>query len=281
MIQIDVVMSRLFTEGASDLQVKLELQSGSLTALVGPSGSGKTTVLRLLAGLEIPRQGRIVVGESVWLDTYRRINRSPQQRSIGYVFQDTALFPNMTVRENIQYAAPKDQQTLVDELIEATGLESFVNQKPIRLSGGQRQRVALARALVRRPQLLLLDEPFAALDAKASQMLRQVLLELHQRWGTTTLLVSHHEIDVQALADRVIQLVQGRVESDERIGSTNSYLTGSERIIRIEYDENQQHWLIETASMKLQSTNPDWEQWNVGDLIQVAPGNHSGTAKIK
>ena len=269
MIQIDIVMPRLFTEGTSDLHVKLELEPGSLTALVGPSGSGKTTVLRLLAGLENPRQGRIVIDKSVWLDTYQGINRLPQQRSIGYVFQDTALFPNMTVRENIQYAAPKNQQTLVEELIDATGLESFVNQKPIRLSGGQRQRVALARALVRRPQLLLLDEPFAALDAKASETLCQVLLELHQRWGITTLLVSHHEVDVQALADRVIRLVQGRVESDERIGNKNSHSAGAERIIWIEYDESQQRWLIETATTKLQSTNPDWGKRRVGDLIQV------------
>lgn len=269
MIQIDVVMPRLFSEGASDLQVKLELQSGSLTALVGPSGSGKTTVLRLLAGLETPRQGRIVVDESVWLDTSQRLNKPPQQRSIGYVFQDTALFPNMTVRENIQFAAPSDQQTLVEELIEATGLESFVNQKPSRLSGGQRQRVAIARALVRRPQLLLLDEPFAALDAQASQTLRQVLLELHQSWGTTTLLVSHHEIDVQALANRVIRLVQGRIESDETLTAQTADSSLMERITHIAYNESQQRWLIETATSQLQSTNPAWSQCKVGDLIQI------------
>ncbi|UFH53435.1 sulfate/molybdate ABC transporter ATP-binding protein [Spirosoma sp. KNUC1025] len=270
MIQIDVVMPRLFTEGVSDLQARFALESGSLTALVGPSGSGKTTLLRLAAGLETPRQGRIVVDESVWLDTQQRINQPPQQRSIGYIFQDTALFPNMTVRENITYAAPMNQQPLVNELIEATGLESFVNQKPARLSGGQRQRVALARALVRRPQLLLLDEPFAALDAQASQTLRQVLLDLHRAWGTTTLLVSHHEVDVLALADRVIRLVQGRIETDERINKAEWAIT--EPITRIEYNQIQQYWYIETATTQLQSTNPAWSQRKVGDLIQVGPG---------
>lgn len=280
MIQIDVVMPRLFAEGTSDLHVKLAIESGSLTALVGPSGSGKTTLLRLLAGLETPRQGRIVVDESVWFDTGQRINWPPQQRSIGYVFQDTALFPNMTVRENIQYAAPKDQQTLVQELIDATSLESFVNQKPDRLSGGQRQRVALARALVRKPQLLLLDEPFAALDSKSSQTLRQVLLDLHRTWGTTTLLVSHHEADVQALADRVIELVQGRIETDKLIKQGDAVMPVMERIIRIAYDEARQQWILETDTTQLQSANPAWRQWKVGDLIQVAPGNNSGTAYI-
>lgn len=270
MIQIDIVMPRLFTEGMGDLQVEFELESGSLTALVGPSGSGKTTLLRLLAGLETPPQGRIVVDESVWLDTYHRVNRPPQQRPIGYVFQDTALFPNMTVRENIQYAAPKDQRTLVQELVEVTGLNTFIDQKPAQLSGGQRQRVALARALVRRPQLLLLDEPFAALDGKSGEALRQVLLKLHQTWGTTTLLVSHHEADVQALANRVIELVQGRIDTDRLIKPRDTATPLMERITHIAYDEAQQRWLIETDTTQLQSANPSWGQWQIGDLIQIS-----------
>ncbi|MVM34143.1 ATP-binding cassette domain-containing protein [Spirosoma sp. HMF4905] len=269
MIHIDVVIPRLFAEGASDLHVKLEIESGSLLALVGPSGSGKTTLLRLLAGLETPQQGRIVVDNDVWLDKQQAINRPPQQRSIGYVFQDTALFPNMTVRENIQYAAPSGQRALLDELVEATGLEPFIDQKPIRLSGGQRQRVALARALVRRPKLLLLDEPFAALDADASQTLRQVLLKLHQNWGTTTLLVSHHEVDVQALADRVIRMVQGRIQTDDLIANRITARVQLEAIKRIEYDEARQYWIIETDTTLIQSSNPAWENRRVGDLIQI------------
>lgn len=269
MIQVDLVMPRLFAEGTSDLDVKLNVALGSLTALVGPSGSGKTTLLRLLAGLETPRQGRIVVNESVWLDTSQRTNWPPQQRSIGYVFQDTALFPNMTVRENIQYAAPTNQQMMVQELINATGLESFVNQKPARLSGGQRQRVALARALVRRPQLLLLDEPFAALDNASGETLRQVLRELHRTWGTTTLLVSHHEADVQTLANRVIELVQGRIESDEPISARATATPLLESIIRIEFDEIQQQWVIETTTTRLQSANPEWGRLSVGNQIQI------------
>ncbi|GAB3697382.1 hypothetical protein GCM10027592_21430 [Spirosoma flavus] len=267
MIAIDVAIPRLFAEGSGELRVKVDLKIGDLTALVGPSGSGKTTLLRVLAGLETARQGRIVVDDLVWLDTHRRINRAPQQRSIGYVFQDTALFPNMTVRENIQYAVANDQQPLVNELIEATGLQSFVNQKPARLSGGQRQRVALARALVRRPKLLLLDEPFAALDAQASQMLRQVLRELHQNWGTTTLLVSHHVIDVAALADRVITLVQGQVDADRQVDQRSESSPFQERITRIEYNKTQHQWIIETETTQLTSKNLAWSQRHVGDWL--------------
>ena len=269
MIQLDVVMPRLFAEGSGELRVQTRIPTGSLTALVGPSGSGKTTLLRLLAGLETPPQGRIVVGESVWLDTRQNINRPPQQRSIGYVFQDTALFPNMTVRENIQYAAPADKPTTVSELIEATGLSSFAGQKPGLLSGGQRQRVALARALVRRPQLLLLDEPFAALDGESAQALRHVLLDLHRTWGTTTLLVSHHEGDVTALADRVIRLVRGHIRTDEPIAAGTTIKASPERITRIEFDESLQLWIIETPMTRFQTSNPALSQLRVGDLLQI------------
>lgn len=269
MIDLDVVMPRLFAEGAGELQVQLALAPGTLTALVGPSGSGKTTLLRLLAGLETPKQGKIVVDESVWLDCRKPINRKPQQRSVGYVFQDTALFPNMTVQENIQYAAPAGAQPLLDKLVDETGLAPFLNQKPLRLSGGQRQRVALVRALVRRPQLLLLDEPFAALDAQAGQALGQIVKQLHQEWGTTTVLVSHHEADVQALADRVVRLVQGRIESDMFMNERTINALFSERIRRIEYDETGQQWIIDTDTTQLISSNPAWKQRRVGDTLQV------------
>ncbi len=269
MIYVDLALPRLFAEGASELQVKLELTSGSLTAIVGPSGSGKTTLLRLLAGLETPSQGQITVEGDAWLDKERGIVYPPQKRSIGYVFQDTALFPNMTVLENIQFATPKGQQAFVNELIEKTGLTAFGQVKPDALSGGQRQRVALARALVRRPKLLLLDEPFAALDTESSQLLRQVLLELHQAWNTTTVLVSHHEADVEALADRVVQLVRGHVQKDELRTARESALSIAETITHIAYDEGQKLWVIDTKTTQVRSGNPAWGKFRVGDVMWV------------
>ena len=265
MIEIAVSMPRLFAEGAGTLQVELTVASGSLVALVGPSGSGKTSLLRLLAGLETPQKGRLVVGEQVWFDTDRRINLSPQRRSIGYIFQDTALFPNLTVRENIAYGAAADGRDLIDDLIESTGLNAFADAKPQRLSGGQRQRVALARALVRQPKLLLLDEPFAALDEASAAQLRQVLLDLHRAWGTTTLLVSHHQADVRVLADRVITLVQGQIQEPQEQVTT----TSRERIIRIYFDEAAKQWVIETATGQVRSTDGRWQGANAGDFVQM------------
>ncbi|GAB3752505.1 sulfate/molybdate ABC transporter ATP-binding protein [Spirosoma pomorum] len=268
MIQADLTLPRLFAEGAGNLHVQLTLPTGNLTALIGPSGSGKTTILRLLAGLETPTQGRITVGEQIWLDTQQRINRRPQDRSVGYVFQDSALFPNMTVRENIQFVTPPSQQSFVAELIDQTGLLPFIDQKPGRLSGGQRQRVALARALVRRPQLLLLDEPFAALDSASSQTLQRVLLDLHQRWGTTTLLVSHHMADVQSLADRIIRLDQGRIQAESPVDVTGP--ANGERIERLYFDQPTGQWVLETKTTQLRAETPAWQHLKAGDRIHIS-----------
>ncbi|MBO0947596.1 sulfate/molybdate ABC transporter ATP-binding protein [Fibrella forsythiae] len=269
MIDLTVTFPRLFTEGPGNLQLAVSLTSGSLTAVVGPSGSGKTTILRVLAGLETPSQGRIVVDDQVWLDHEQRINLPPQQRSIGYVFQDTALFPNLTVRENIAYATTRGQRTQVDELLESAGLASFASIRPAQLSGGQRQRVALARALVRRPKLLLLDEPFSALDDDATDQLRQLLRSLHRTWGTTTILVSHHKADVQALADRVIQLSQGRILTDQSQLNQATLTTPSQVIRQIWFDQAQQQWVIDTDTIQLRSVNADWSLLQAGMTVDL------------
>jgi molybdate transport system ATP-binding protein len=270
MIQLEAIMDRFFASGVNELRVKLELASGSLTALIGPSGSGKTTLLRLLAGLETPRQGYIAVDATPWLNTQANINLPPQRRSVGFVFQDAALFPNMTVRQNIAYVAPSGQKSLIAELIERTGLKPFADKKPAALSGGQKQRVALARALVRRPKILLLDEPFAALDATASQLLREVLIQLHQEWGTTTLLVSHHAPDISHLANRVIQLTHGQIVSDQNNDGKRYAPAIAELVRHIDYDPVNQQWIIQTDATQLVSKNPSWGQVKVGDSIQIS-----------
>lgn len=269
MIQADLTLTRWFAEGSGELRVQLTLASGSLTALVGPSGSGKTSLLRLLAGLETPTEGKILVDELVWLDTQQRINMRPQQRSVGYIFQDAALFPNLTVRENILFVTPKGEKARATQLIEATGLGPFADKKPTVLSGGQQQRVALARALVRRPRLLLLDEPFAALDAPAASQLRQVLLSLHRDWETTTVLVSHHDADVQALADRVIYLSQGKIQQENpAVRSTQG--RSFERICRVWFDQTDQRWVLETETVQLRSADPKWGQLTIGTFIDLS-----------
>ncbi|MCL4141126.1 UNVERIFIED_CONTAM: hypothetical protein GTU68_011285 [Idotea baltica] len=179
---------------------------------MGPSGVGKTSLLRMVAGLMKPTHGIIEMDGVTWLDTDQKVNVPPQKRELGFVFQDYALFPNMTLRENLLFAAENDsQRKFVKKMTEWLNLTSMNALKPHQLSGGQQQRAALARALIRKPRLLLLDEPLSALDVKMRNQVREDLKKMHKELGTTVLLVSHDPIEVTQLADRVYQLHQGEI----------------------------------------------------------------------
>lgn len=192
--------------------VSLEIPSGALTALLGPSGSGKSTLLRAIAGLEDLDQGAVVIGGQ---DVTRV---PPQKRGIGFVFQHYAAFKHLTVRDNVAFGLsirkrPKREiAARVDELLEVVGLAGFQHRYPAQLSGGQRQRMALARALAVDPQVLLLDEPFGALDAKVRDDLRRWLRRLHDEVHVTTVLVTHDQEEALDVADRIAVLNGGRIE---------------------------------------------------------------------
>lgn len=212
MIKLTLRKSLVGSEGGIDLQFELATDERSLVAIMGPSGAGKTSVLKMIAGLMQPEAGEIMIGEACWYSSRQKISRTPQQRSIGFVFQDYALFPNMSVRENLEYALEnKQQRPMITEVLQLMDMEKLQHQRPKSLSGGQQQRIALARAIVRRPRLLLLDEPFAALDRDMRAKLQQDLLRLHRHYGTTTLLISHDASEVARMADEVIYLSQGKV----------------------------------------------------------------------
>ena len=179
------------------LDVEFTIQEGELVTLYGPSGAGKTTVLRMLCGLSTPDEGRISVRGQPWLDSAKKINLKPQHRDIGIVFQDYALFPNLTVKENLRYALKQDQpDAIVNELLEMMELTNLHDKKPELLSGGQRQRVALARAIVRKPRILLLDEPMSALDTALRVKIQDYILRVHEQFKLTTILVSHDIMEV-------------------------------------------------------------------------------------
>ena len=192
--------------------VSFTASGGAITALLGPSGSGKSTVLRMIAGLEAPNQGRI------WLGDVELTPKSVQERRVGFVFQHYALFRHMTVAQNVEFGlavrkrSKPERKSRVDELLELVHLSHFASRYPDQLSGGQRQRVALARALAPRPEVLLLDEPFGALDAKVRQDLRQWLDELHRELGVTSLLVTHDQEEALELANQVVVMHEGAVE---------------------------------------------------------------------
>ena len=213
MIKINIRKKLNMAAGAGMLHIDTELADHSFTALYGPSGAGKTTLLRIIAGLLQPEQGIIEVDGQTWLNTAKKINLPAQKRNIGFVFQDYALFPNMSVRENLLYALPHNgNKNKVESLLDIMNLQNLAYQKPELLSGGQKQRVALARALVREPQILLLDEPLSALDNATRNILQQELKKMHQQYRLTTLLVSHHISEIYKLAQNVIHINQGQIQ---------------------------------------------------------------------
>lgn len=192
---------------AVECALRQTVDAFSVTALFGPSGCGKTTVLRCLAGLEQPEQGAIAFGDEVWFDQQQGVCRAPQQRGIGYLFQEFALFPHLTVADNVGYSlhslAADDRRRQVAEMLERFGLTGLERRYPRQISGGQQQRVALARTLISRPRLLLLDEPLSALDAMLREQLRRELRQLLAGFRLPVILVTHDREEVLALADQV------------------------------------------------------------------------------
>jgi sulfate transport system ATP-binding protein len=192
--------------------VSVEIPSGSLTALLGPSGSGKSTLLRVIAGLERPDAG------SVEIDGRDATSLPPQRRGVGFVFQHYAAFKHMTVRENVAFGLkvarrPRAEiKARVEELLELVQLPGLADRYPAQLSGGQRQRMALARALAVQPSVLLLDEPFGALDARVRQELRAWLRHLHDEVHVTTVFVTHDQEEAMEVADRIVVMNHGRIE---------------------------------------------------------------------
>lgn len=204
MIKIAIHKQFETTKGNISLAVNMEVNRGDLVAIYGVSGVGKTTLLRMLAGLTSADRGYIEVNGTSWFDTTKKINLSAQKRNVGFVFQDYALFPNMTILENLQFANPNLR--FINQLVRQTNLDQLKNKKPKQLSGGQQQRVALARALVMQPSILLLDEPLSALDYKLRQQMQELIAALHQEHEMTTLMVSHDIPEIIRLATKILVL---------------------------------------------------------------------------
>lgn len=229
--------------GNFHLKVEFEAKNNVL-ALLGASGCGKSMTLKCIAGIETPDKGRIVLDGVTLFDSERRINLVPQKRRVGYLFQQYALFPNMTVWQNIACGVrdARRKDTLVQEAIAAMHLEGMEKKKPHQLSGGQQQRVALARILVNEPEVLLLDEPFSALDSHLRFQLENEVRNTIQRFGKTVLLVSHNRDEVFRLSDHIAVMNQGSIEAigtkkdvfDDPKTVGGAILTGCKNVVRIE-----------------------------------------------
>ena len=192
--------------------VDLEINAGEFVVILGPSGCGKSTLLRMIAGLEAITDGEIMIGS-------KRVNDlEPRDRGCAMVFQNYALYPHMTVAENIGYAlkvagiSKVDRTTRIEAVADLLGLREFLNRKPMQLSGGQRQRVAMGRAMIREPDVFLYDEPLSNLDARLRVAMRIEIRKLHQRLGTTSLFVTHDQVEAMTLADRIVVMNKGVIE---------------------------------------------------------------------
>jgi len=199
MISIDIEKKLKAYSGQQWLKINREFATGSITQIYGPSGAGKTTLLKIIAGLVQPEKGTINVDDILWLDTASNISLSPQKRMTGFVFQNYALFPNMTVRQHLEYATNDTQW--INRLLTIGKLETLSTHKPDHLSGGQQQRLAILRALAIKPKILLMDEPFSALDPKMKTALIEELKLLFAELKLTVLIVSHNPMELEGLCD--------------------------------------------------------------------------------
>ncbi|MEM6699007.1 MAG: ATP-binding cassette domain-containing protein, partial [Bacteroidota bacterium] len=269
--------------GEMNLRIKAEIRRGDFIAIYGKSGAGKTSFLKILAGLMRPEKGRIAVKNSTWFDSKKSVNLSPQQRNIGFVFQDYALFPHLSVRGNLRFALRKNQDDkVVEDLLELMELESIQNQKPDQLSGGQQQRVALARALVQKPSILLLDEPLSALDIEMRHKLQHYLLRVHQRYNLTTILVSHDVQEISKMADFVLEIKEGKIikkGTPQEIFYMLGTLSFEGIIIKVERQLE-----FTQLQIKIRTEIINWEvekdsDWKIGDRIELSAQTINHTIK--
>jgi sulfate transport system ATP-binding protein len=245
--------------------VSFEVRTGELVALLGPSGGGKSTILRIIAGLETADHGEVWLGD-------RRVDAThPRDRQVGFVFQSYALFRHMSVRQNIAFGLDVQgvdratQKKRVDELLELMGLHGLADRSPSQLSGGQRQRVALARALAPEPKLLLLDEPFGAVDAKVREELRRWLRRMHDEVHVTSIFVTHDQEEAFAVSDRVMIISKGKLEQE---GAPIAILDRPESEFVARF----------VGECNVFDATVDGNEARVGALCAVVDGHRSGTA---
>lgn len=279
MIKLDITKPLQTADGTIDLRVNKEINNGDFLTLFGKSGSGKTTLLRIIAGLETPQSGTIVVDGVVWFDSEKKINLPPQKRNVGFVFQDYALFPNMSVRQNLEFALKdKKDAKKVDEILEIMEIQNLSSMRPEHLSGGQKQRVAVARALMNSPKMLLLDEPLSALDSAMRLKLQEELASVHKRFGITSILVSHDISEVFKLSNRVFKISSGHITDDGAPAKVfaNQNLSGKFKVVGevLSIKKNDILYVVDVLThneiIKVTAVERDIENLNIGDKILLS-----------
>jgi len=266
------------SEGELPLDIHMQIENGSFIAIEGHSGAGKTTLLRMIAGLLNPEKGKIEIGSNTWINTEKKYFLAPQKREVGFVFQDYSLFPNMTVAQNIEYAlGDRKDLSQAKEIIEIMELEELKDRYPQTLSGGQKQRAALARAIVRKPKILLLDEPLSALDTEMRLKLQDYILKVHENLNLTTILVSHDIPEIFKMSDRVVRLNKGKITNEGNPSKVfeENYISGKFRfvgeVLKIERDEIVfiVSVLVGKNIVKVIATEQEAKELKVGDKAMI------------
>ncbi len=266
------------SEGELPLDIHLQIEEGSFIAIEGHSGAGKTTLLRMVAGLLNPEKGKVEIGSETWINTEKKYFLAPQKREVGFVFQDYSLFPNMTIAQNIEYALGNRKDLFqAKEIIEIMELDELKDRFPQTLSGGQKQRAALARAIVRKPKVLLLDEPLSALDTEMRLKLQDYILKVHENLNLTTILVSHDIPEIFKMSDRVVRLNKGKIINEGNPSKVfeENYISGKFRfvgeVLRIERDEIVfiVSVLVGKNIVKVIATEQEAKELKVGDKAMI------------
>ena len=275
---IDIEKKIHTSNGDTLLKIEAEFNSGELVSIFGPSGVGKTTLLRIIAGLTNADKGEIIVNKKIWFNSKKKINIPVQERNIGFVFQDFALFPNMNVEENIYYAQKNKNKSIVTNILDTFDLTVLAKRKPQSLSGGQKQRVALARALAYQPDFLFLDEPLSALDAQTRFLLQNEILQSHKKYSKLTMLVSHDLSEVFRLANKVLRINENSevtIGTPEEVFSVHSIsgkvqITG--KVVNIEKQDVVNIVTVITNNntiIKVVALDSDLENFGEGDDVLV------------
>ena len=278
MFSIEVKKELHSSQGTMLLDIDLQIERGKFVSIYGKSGAGKTTLLKLLAGLVPPEQEVIESGDELWFSKKNRVDVIPQKRKIGFVFQDYALFPNMTIRENLEFVLPnKKNKNRINELLDIMELTALSSRYSATLSGGQQQRVALARALVREPELLLLDEPLSSLDHETRIKLQDELVKIHRHFNLTTILISHDPSEIYRLSDFVVEMAFGKIVQQGTPSDIFGYkeITGKVQLMGeiLEIIQNDIIFIVKIIAgnsvMKVMVTKQEASERNTGDRVLV------------
>ena len=266
---IDLFHSFSTFQGIQKIEANLQIPLGEYVSISGISGSGKTTFLRLISGLIQPQNGTICWGEQVWHDTKTKQCIPPQERNIGMVFQDYALFPNMNTLDNIIFACKENvEKKYLQSIVDTLGLDNYLTRYPHQLSGGQQQRVAIARALISKPALLLLDEPFSALDESLKKTVQSFIYEIHQQNSMTTFVVSHQISEIKPYAHRFLQFENEKLLDYQYIEKKNLSVQGILISKEMSASEMSQVTLLyDGKTYQFPFPSSELEKLNIGDKI--------------